>query len=194
MFYPKGKQISVKTLTGKTVYVDVEATDTIARVKAKVMAAEGILSPEMQLAVEIMSRRARIESELPPVRFVDVRTGLELQNDEMLQEKLVAGAQLKIVVRKRNDELSPQEANFVHVLFEESTAIVVAAAGKRRTRLTNELAHAVLRHPPVITKTLHLPNDQFVYDVQIAWGQPLIDEAHACLNARGLAFEARDRA
>ena len=80
------------------------------------------------------------------------------------------------------------------MLFEESTVMVVAAAGNRRTRLTNGLAHAVLRHPFVITQTLHLPKDQFVFDVQIAWGEPLVDQAHACLNVRGLSFEARDRA
>ena len=42
-------QIFVRTLTGKTITLDVEGADTIERVKAKLSDREGIPVPEMRL-------------------------------------------------------------------------------------------------------------------------------------------------
>ena len=194
-------QISVNILTGKIVDVNVGSRDTIQRVKAKIMCAEGILSSELQNAVRMVTARSPAMSNLPPEVFVCVATGEELTYDHQLQSKLVEGVQLKLVVRKRNDELSPEEKVFCDELYAMAQDVVVDASGLLPSHdvfkeIDDNLAHNAIEGTPALTETFYLSNMDFRFDIQIAWGSPIIDRDYdpPILNGRGLVYEARARA
>ena len=192
-------QISVKTLTGKIVNVNVEASDTIARVKAKVMCAEGILNSELQNAVRTVIARAPARSDFPPERFVCVATGLELAYDHQLQSQLGEGVLLKLVIRKQNDELSPEEHEWTDALYAIAQESVVEASSLPYSpdvfaKIDDDLANAAIHRAPSLTRTLTFPNlKEIHFDMQIAWGAPIIDRnvRPPILNGRGLVYEAQ---
>ena len=191
--------IRVKTLSGKIVSVDVEATDTIQKVKAKVMKAEGILSKEQQEAVRMLKERYPPVSDLPPERFVCVATGLELTYDHQLQSQLVEGVLLKLVIRKQNDELSPEEHEWTDALYAIAQESVVEASNLPYShdvfaKIDDNLANAAIQRAPGLTRTLTFPNlKEIHFDMQIAWGAPIIDRdaRPPILNGRGLVYEAQ---
>lgn len=194
-------RIFVKTLTGKTVNVAVDANDTITKVKARVKAAEGILSPDLQQAVSMIMKRNAVQSELSPERFVCVATGLELAADQQLQSRLKEGAQLKLIIRKRVDELDEKEMMKTAVLFnmamEQVVKQVELPAGFFPAGVFSHIseadAHAALCVPPSLTETVHLSSGDYSFDIQIAWGDPIVDQNTQALNARGLVYEMHAR-
>ena len=187
-------QISVKTLTGKTVNVNVEPGDDVKRIKAKVMLAEGVLSRELQTATRMMLGGSAM-------RLVHVATGEEIKDeDEEVVPRLEEGQELKLVVRKLVNELTMSEFQWCDSLFKHAETVVKRGSPVPPVGLdpsiTEAEAHLALARPPALTRTLHLEEGfDFKYDIQVAFGVPLIDRSFAPprLNGRGLVFEAHDR-
>ncbi len=192
--------ISVKTLTGRTVNVDVDHSDSIARIKAKVTFAEGILTQHQQNILMHISLRANPISDLPVERFVDVASGLELTFDKMVQEVLSQGArQLKLVLRKQMDEVNVEEIQLVAELDQIAGRNVLMAAGwpsgRNLENVSDEIASMALDPLPAFTQTFQWggagQESDMTFDISIAFGEPLIDREHGhVLNIRGLVYEA----
>ena len=74
--------------------------------------------------------------------------------------------------------------------------MVRAARGAGWQVISDEFAHHVLAGAPPLTETLHMAGGEaFAYDINIAWGAPIIDRQlrPPALNGRGLVYEAQAR-
>ena len=139
-------------------------------------------------------------SDLPPERFVCVATGLELTYDYQLQSQLVEGVLLKLVIRKQIDELSQEEQEWTDALYAIALESVVDASGLPYyspdvfAKVDDNLANAAIQRAPGLTRTRAFRNlKEIHFDMQIAWGAPIInrDVRPPILNGRGLVYEAQ---
>ena len=176
---PGGFQITVKTLMGRTITLDVSILNTARDVKQMVLNHSPFDDDELTTVNRLM--RGVFHGGM---RVVHERTGTQLDDDRPLSfYNIESGDLLKIVVRKRfDDQLGAMDHAVLQLLVPQLRQRVLDAQRQG-------VALDVAMDPPPAAQ---LPIADIMYDVQVVLGNPMM--LPQGINMIGLAYEAQSMA